>query len=44
MFKNRKAQVEKLNDKITRAESLVNAAEIEKRELTDDEAQELAEI
>jgi HK97 family phage major capsid protein len=44
MFKNRKAQVEKLNDKITRAESLVNTAEIEKRELTDDEAQELAEI
>ena len=44
MFKNRKAQIEKQNDLITRAESLVNTAESEKRELTDAEAQELAEI
>ena len=44
MFKNVKAQTEKLNDLITRAESLVNTAESEKRELTPDEAAELAEI
>ena len=45
MFKaNIKAKTEKLNDLITRAESIVNTAEVEKRELTEDEAQELAEI
>ena len=44
MFKNRKAQIEKQNDLITRAENLVNTAESEKRELTPDEAAELAEI
>lgn len=44
MFKNVKAQVERKNDLITRAEMLVNTAESEKRELTDAEAQELAEI
>ena len=45
MFKaNTKAKTEKLNDLITRAESIVNTAEAEKRELTDAEAQELAEI
>lgn len=44
MFKNRKAQIEKQNDLITRAEALVNKAESEKRELTEDEAAELAEI
>lgn len=44
MFKNVKAKSEKLNDLITRAESIVNTAEAEKRELTDAEAQELAEI
>lgn len=44
MFKNRKAQVEKQNDLITRAETLVNTAESEKRELTEAEAAELAEI
>ena len=44
MFKNRKAQTEKMNDLITRAESLVNTAESEKRELTEAEAAELAEI
>ena len=44
MFKNVKAQIERKNDLITRAESLVNTAESEKRELTDAEAQELAEI
>lgn len=43
MFK-RKAQIERQNDLITRAEKLVNAAESEKRELTEDEAAELAEI
>jgi HK97 family phage major capsid protein len=41
---NRKAQIEKQNDLITRAEKLVNTAESEKRELTEDEAAELAEI
>ena len=44
MFKNEKAKREKMNDLITRAESIVNNAENEKRELTPDEAQELAEI
>lgn len=44
MFKNVKAQIERQNDLITRAETLVNTAESEKRELTPDEAQELAEI
>lgn len=44
MFKNIKALTERQNDLITRAESLVNTAESEKRELTDAEAQELAEI
>lgn len=44
MFKNRKAQVERQNDLITRAETLVNTAESEKRELTEAEAAELAEI
>ena len=36
--------IEKKNDLITRAEEIVNGAELEKRELTDAEAQELAEI
>ena len=40
----RKAKEEKRNDLITRAEALVNTAKAEKRELTDDEMQELAEI
>ena len=44
MFKNVKAKTEQMNDLITRAESIVNTAEVEKRELTDAEAQELAEI
>ena len=44
MFKNRKAQIERQNDLIVRAETLVNAAENEKRELTEAEAAELAEI
>lgn len=35
---------EKRNDLITRAEEVINKAKAEKRELTDDEAQELAEI
>lgn len=35
---------EKKNDLIERAESIINDAETNKRELTDDEAQELAEI
>lgn len=39
-----KALVERKNDLITRAEEIVNGAEQEKRELTDAEAQELAEI
>ena len=43
-FTNRKGLVERQNDLITRAETLVNTAESEKRELTSDEAQELAEI
>ena len=44
MFKNEKAKREKMNDLITRAESIVNNAETEKRELTPDEQAELAEI
>ena len=44
MFKNIKAKTEQMNDLITRAESIVNTAEVEKRELTDDEKEELAEI
>lgn len=36
--------IEKKNDLITRAEEIVNGAELEKRELTEDEAAELAEI
>lgn len=36
--------IEKKNDLITRAEEIVNGAEMEKRELTEDEAAELAEI
>ena len=39
-----KALIERKNDLITRAEDIVNGAETEKRELTDAEAQELAEI
>jgi HK97 family phage major capsid protein len=41
---NYKGLVEKKNDLITRAEAVLNDAETNKRELTDDEAQELAEI
>lgn len=44
MFKNVKAQVEKQNDLIARAETIVNSAEVENRELTEAEAAELAEI
>lgn len=44
MFRNEKALKERQNDLITRAENLVNTAENENRELTDAEAQELAEI
>jgi HK97 family phage major capsid protein len=40
----RKAKEEKRNDLITRAEEIVSTAKTEKRELTDDEMQELAEI
>ncbi len=39
-----KGLVEKKNDLITRAEEILADAEAKKRELTDDEAQELAEI
>ncbi len=39
-----KELIEKQNDLITRAEEKLNVAKQEKRELTDDEAQELAEI
>ena len=39
-----KELVEKKNDLITRAEEVLNSAKAEKRELTDAEAQELAEI
>lgn len=41
---NTKGLVEKKNDLVTRAEEIINDAELNKRELTDDEAQELAEI
>ena len=41
---NFKALMEKKNDLIVRAEAILNDAETNKRELTDDEAQELAEI
>lgn len=41
---NYKGLVEKKNDLITRAEEILNDAEANKRELTDAEAQELAEI
>ena len=44
MLKIIKAKTEEMNDLITRAESIVKTAEAEKRELTDAEAQELAEI
>ena len=43
-FNSKKAQIEKKNDLIKKAESLVDLAEKENRELTPDEAQELAEI
>lgn len=39
-----KAQIEKKNELITRAKSVVSEAEAQNRELTDAEAQELAEI
>lgn len=41
---NYKGLIEKKNDLITRAEEILGDAEKNKRELTDDEAQELAEI
>lgn len=41
---NYKGLVEKKNDLVTRAEEILNDAETNKRELTDAEAQELAEI
>lgn len=41
---NYKGLTEKKNDLITRAEEIINDAEAKKRELTDAEAQELAEI
>ena len=41
---NYKALVEKKNDLVVRAEAILNDAETNKRELTDAEAQELAEI
>lgn len=44
MFNNRKGMIERKNDLITRAEEIVNNADAEKRELTEDEAMELAEI
>ena len=40
----RKAKEEQRNDLITRAEDIVKSAKEEKRELTDDEMQEIAEI
>lgn len=43
-FNSMKAQIEKKNDLIKKAESIINLAETEKRELTDAEAQEIAEI
>ena len=41
---NYKALKERKNDLITRAEAIVKEAETNKRELTEDEAAELAEI
>ena len=41
---NYKGLMERKNDLITRAEEILNDAETNKRQLTDDEAQELAEI
>lgn len=41
---NKKKLIEKKNDLITRAEAIVQTAKDEVRELTDDEAKELAEI
>lgn len=41
---SKKALQEKANEMITRAEDLVKKAEAEKRELTEDEAEEIAEI
>lgn len=43
-MKKYKQMIEKKNDLITRAEEILNDAETNKRELTDDEAAELAEI
>lgn len=43
-MKKYKALIEKKNDLVTRAKEIVNGAETEKRELTEDEAKELAEI
>ena len=43
-MKKYKALIERKNDLITRAETIVDSAENEKRELTEDEAAELAEI
>lgn len=43
-FNSMKAQIEKKNDLIKRAESILNLAQTENRELTDAEAQEIAEI
>jgi hypothetical protein len=40
----RKGKQEKMNELITRAESIADSAKKEKRELTPDEMQELAEI
>ena len=39
-----KNMIERKNERITRAEEILKGAEAEKRELTDDEAAELAEI
>ena len=43
-FNSMKAQIEKKNDLIKKAESIINLAQTENRELTDAEAQEIAEI
>lgn len=43
-MKDFKALIEKQNDLLTRADEVLNKAKEEQRELTDDEAQELAEI
>lgn len=43
-MKKYKALIERKNELITRAETIVDSAENEKRELTEDEAAELAEI